>query len=68
MISYISDTIDIVKIPCHTQAERCIKILSNTSTSVCSNEARDEVIRAKLTSQCDLPRFETKKQFINSLK
>ena len=27
MISYISDTIDIVKIPCHTQAvERCLRL------------------------------------------
>ena len=52
MVSYISDTIDIVKIPCHTQAvERHIKIViycENTSTSVCGNKARDGVIRAKL--------------------
>ena len=53
-ISYISDTIDIVKITCDIQTvEQCIKIASNTSTSVCGNKARDGVIRAKLTSQCD---------------
>ena len=35
---------------------------------VCGNKIRDGVIQAKLTFQCDLPMFETKKHFISSLK
>ncbi|KAK4880464.1 hypothetical protein RN001_008610 [Aquatica leii] len=66
MILDVPDNISILKLPCHTQAvERCIKMVTEASSSVCSNEARDGLIRAKLASRSELPKFETKKQFIH---
>ncbi|KAK4874453.1 hypothetical protein RN001_013813 [Aquatica leii] len=67
--SNVPDNISILKLPCHTQAvERCIRLVTEASSSVCGNEARDGLIRAKLASRSELPKFETKKQFINVLK
>jgi len=51
-------------IPCHTQAiERCIKIVSEASISVCGDRRRDGFIRSKIESRKKLPKFETKRDF-----
>lgn len=58
------DIIDIVRFPCHSQAvERSIKLVTEASTSVCGQNQRDGYIRAKLTSQNLMPKFETKKDY-----
>ena len=50
--------------PCHTQAvERLIKLVTEASTSVVGNEARDGYIRNKIEGRKKLPKFETKKQY-----
>lgn len=65
MIVNIPETIEILSFPCHTQAvERHIKMVTEASTSVCGNTARDGVIRAKIASRKATPKMETKKDFI----
>ena len=49
--------------PCHTQAvERLIKLVTEASTSVVGNEARDGYIRNRIEGRKKLPKFETKKK------
>ena len=55
---------NIKKYLCHTQAvERCIKLVTEASNSVCGYQKRDGFIRARLLSRHQMPRFDTKKQF-----
>lgn len=55
---------DIVKFPCHTQAvERCVKLVTEASSSVCGENKRDGFIRARLLSRQQMPNFNTKKEF-----
>lgn len=50
--------------PCHTQAvERCIKLVTDASSSVCGENKRDGFIRARLLSRQKMTSFNTKKQF-----
>lgn len=50
--------------PCHTQAvERCVKLVTEASISVCGSEARDGFIRSRIKARQDIPLFETKSQF-----
>uniref|UniRef100_A0A8D8VVF7 Uncharacterized protein n=1 Tax=Cacopsylla melanoneura TaxID=428564 RepID=A0A8D8VVF7_9HEMI len=59
--------LDAVRLPCHTQAvERHIKLVTEASVAVCSEEARDGFIRARQKSRQAIPTFETKKEFFNS--
>ena len=45
--------------PCHTQAvERLIKLVTEASTSVVGNEARDGYIRNRIQGRKKLPKFE----------
>ena len=46
--------------PCHTQAvERCIKVVTEASQSVCGENRRDGFIRTRLESRAKMPVFET---------
>lgn len=50
--------------PCHTQAvERCIKVVTEASQSVCGENRRDGFIRTRLESRAKMPVFETKRDF-----
>ena len=50
--------------PCHTKAvERCVKLVTEASLSVCGSESRDGFIRAKIESRKKMPTFNTKHQF-----
>jgi hypothetical protein len=50
--------------PSHTQAvERHIKLVTEASSSVCSHDAREGFIQARLASRKRIPSFDTKKQF-----
>lgn len=52
------------KYPCHTQAvERAICIVSEASTAVVGQEARNGYIRQRITARKELPKFETKKEY-----
>lgn len=52
------------KLPCHNQAvERCIKVVTEASLTVCSPDSRDGLIRNKLKSRNIMPKFLTKSQF-----
>jgi hypothetical protein len=52
--------------PCHTQAvERCIKVVTEASQSVCGENRRDGFIRTRLESRAKMPIFETKRDFNN---
>ena len=45
-------SIDFPRFPCHTQAvERVIKLVTESSLSVCGPEARDGFVKAKIASQ-----------------
>ncbi|KAK4299397.1 hypothetical protein Pmani_001405 [Petrolisthes manimaculis] len=51
----------------HTQAvERCIKMVTDASSTVVGMEARDGLIRSKLEGRKKLPRFETKRDYLFS--
>jgi hypothetical protein len=53
-----------VKFPCHTQAvERSIRLVSEASSSVCGEESRDGLIRAKIKSRSVMPTFNTKREY-----
>ena len=57
--------IDFPRFPCQTQAvERVIKLVTESSLSVCGPEARDGFVKVKIASQKMMPKFETKKHFI----
>lgn len=50
---------------CHTQAvERCVKLVTEASSLVCSSDARDGLIRSRIESRQKMPSFETKRQFV----
>lgn len=53
------------KYPCHTQSvERCVKLVTEASASVCGAEARDGFIRATVASRKCMPFFNTKADFV----
>ncbi|CAG9794368.1 unnamed protein product [Diatraea saccharalis] len=55
---------DIEKYPCHTQAvERCVKLVTEASASVCGPDARDGFIRTRIKSRQEIPIFDTKSQY-----
>lgn len=52
------------KFPCHTQTvERCVKLITDASSKVCGENARDGYIRAKIDARKNLPKFENKAQY-----
>ena len=52
------------KYPLHTQAvERTIKLVSEVSLQVCSQESRDGLVRNKLASRQRISRFESKQDY-----
>lgn len=52
------------KVPSHTQAvESAVKLVTNASTSVCSEKSRNGYIKAKLEARKNLPSFETKAEY-----
>lgn len=60
--------INILQYPCHTQAvERCVKLVTEASASVCGPESRDGFILARISSRENLPKIDTKKQFLEAL-
>ncbi|KAF2886685.1 hypothetical protein ILUMI_19488 [Ignelater luminosus] len=69
MIRKVPKGIEITKFPCHTQAlERCIKLETDSSGTVCEEDARDGFIRAKLELRKMLPQFETRKHYLKTLE
>ena len=55
------------KSPCHTQSvERCVKLVTEASASVCGVEARDGFIRARVESRKCMPFFNTKAEFVTN--
>ena len=56
--------VDFPQFSCHTQAvERCDKLVTETSATVCGAPARDGFIRARLEARCIMPVFDTKRQY-----
>lgn len=69
MVKSVPTEIRIAKFPCHTQAvERCVKLVTEASAAVCSDEARDGFIKARVESRRQLPQFETKSDFVKCLE
>jgi len=55
---------DFPKYPCHTQAvERCVKLITEASASVCGEKARNGFIRVRLESRKIMPYFNTKADY-----
>lgn len=68
MINSENSFLEFEKFPCHTQAvERCVKLVTEASISVCGSEARDGFIRSRIKARQDIPLFETKSQFCKKL-
>lgn len=58
----------ILRFPYHSQAgEHCVKLVTEASAVVCSNDARDEFIRTRIASRILLPKFENKNQNLQVL-
>lgn len=56
--------IDFPKFPCHTQSvERCVKLVTEASASVCGADSKDGFIRVRIETQNNMPKFETKGQY-----
>ncbi len=54
-------TLEFPRFPCHTQAiERCVKLVTEASMSVCGVESRDGFTRSRLESRHIMPLFNTK--------
>jgi hypothetical protein len=52
------------RFPCHNQAvERCVKAVTESALSVIGEQARDGLIRARLSARKTMPVFETKSDF-----
>lgn len=51
--------------PCHTQTvERLVKVITDASSKVCGDIARDGYIRTKLEARKNLPYFDNKSHII----
>lgn len=56
--------IDLLNIPCHSQAvERCIKVVTEASKHVSNDSLREGYIIAKLCNRAQMPSFLSKQQF-----
>lgn len=56
--------IDFPRFPCHTQAvERCVKLVTESSSNVCGAEARDGFIRTRVAARAIMPCFNTKANY-----
>lgn len=67
LVSAGSSFLEFESLPCHTQAvERCVKLVTEASTSVCGPDARDGFIRTRIKARQDVPLFETKSQFFKN--
>jgi len=55
---------ELEKFPCHTQAtERCVRLVTEASASVCGQSSRDGFIRAGILSRGIMKTFNTKSEF-----
>nr|CAH7730300.1 unnamed protein product [Callosobruchus chinensis] len=56
-----NDTLEFPRFPCHTQAvERCVKLVTEASSCVIGEEARDGFIRLRVKSREIMPHFHHK--------
>lgn len=54
----------IAEMPCHTQAvERCVKLVTESSKTVCGERNRDGLIRTTLASRASMPSFDNKSKY-----
>ena len=50
--------------PCHTQAvERCVKLVTESSSAVCGEQQRDGFIRSRIESRKIMNTFDTKSEY-----
>lgn len=51
-------------LPCHTQAvERCVKVVSDSSSKVTGQNSRHGMIKTKFSSRKKFSKFDTKKEY-----
>ena len=56
--------IDFSRFPCHTEAvERCVKLVTESSSNLCGAEARDGFIRTRVAARAIMPCFNTKADY-----
>nr|CAH7728928.1 unnamed protein product [Callosobruchus chinensis] len=59
-----NDTLEFPRFPCHTQAvERCVKLVTEASSCVIGEEARDGFIRLRVKSREIMPHFHHKAEY-----
>ena len=54
---------DFPRYPCHTQVERCVKLVTEASASVCGKNARDGFVCVRLESRKIMAYFNTKSDY-----
>lgn len=58
------DEVLFLRLPCHTQAvERAVKTVTEASLQLCHKNAREALIKNKIRSRKQMPKFESKKDF-----
>ena len=63
-ISHFVDSPLILKYPNHTQpVERCIRLVSEASSTVYNFDARDRFIHARIQSHSHMPQFDSKQDY-----
>lgn len=68
-IRFLIQANDFPLFPCHSQAvERHVRLVSEASSLVFGAKERDGLIRSRIKSRKELPKFETKKQFFSAKK
>lgn len=68
IIRNVPKIVNILSFPYHSQAvERCVKLVTEASSSVCGDDARDGFIRTRIASRATLSKFDTKSDFQHSL-
>ena len=60
---------NIRSLPCHNQkVERTIKLVSETSKKAMDKDEKEGIVHSVLVSRSELPRFESKQEFVKKLK
>ena len=65
ILAFKEESFVVPKYPCHTQAvERAVRIVSEASAAVIGADARDGFIWQRVKAREELPKFESKKDYL----
>ena len=68
-VAFEEKSFEVPKYPCHTQAvERAVRIVSEASAAVIGADAREGFIQQRVEAREELPKFESKKDYLPKIK